>query len=446
MSAKTANILAIGLSESSFNELREVTKNATVKQVQMDVDLICAEDGAGVDLVVAEYTAAIPSIELAQLLRAQFQNGPVFLICSEKSQFERKLLMKNGFSDAFLLPMDLNLFRRTIKEFVSTLGGGVAYRSVKIMDVEPGETLSFDTSVYLPANDKYVKLSNSGDSIDPEKVKKLKSGKLNQVYVPADQMKSFYDHSAKYLQKLNKSPMSETERKEKVAGAVREMLSGLFTEEASSFETGQAVLKDCGEIVKSFISQDDESGWYTRVQSVLGETGDQYSHASNISSLAALFSMGLGIGKPEDLALAGLLHDLGMAELPAEIQNLEEEDMTPAQKELYHKHPQLSHELIQKRKIVVSPIVAKAILQHHELYNGKGFPSGLYGDRICKEAQVLALANRFEGLTRLKPGRPMISAREALDLMSKTQQNDPSKIHFHPELLKQLMTLFMDKN
>jgi putative nucleotidyltransferase with HDIG domain len=266
---------------------------------------------------------------------------------------------------------------------------------------------------------------------------------MNNVFVPAEQMQKFYTYSAKRLKSIDGNPaISVTERREKMSSAVRELISGLFTEEASGFEAGQSILKDCGEIVKTFILDGAENEWYARIQQVMGEQGGSYSHSSNVSTLAALFSMGLGIGKPEDLALAGLMHDIGIAELPAELQYLEFDQMTPEQKEIYKKHPEISVKMIKNRKIVVPEIVTKAILQHHEHFDGSGYPNGIFGDRMCKEAQILAIADRFDEMTSLKPGQPTLSPGDALSIMRENQISNPSKAIYNPELLKKLLDLF----
>jgi len=110
--------------------------------------------------------------------------------------------------------------------------------------------------------------------------------------------------------------------------------------------------------------------------------------------------------------------------------------------EIYKKHPEMSINLIKSRKLIVPDIVSKAILQHHELYNGSGYPSGLFGDRICKEAQIIALADRFDYLTRVREGRPLMTPSQAVDHLKGLQVNDPSRIHYEPELLKKLLNLF----
>jgi HD-GYP domain-containing protein (c-di-GMP phosphodiesterase class II) len=411
----------------------------------MDMDQILGEFLPPPSIIISgSPISGLSGVELAQTLRMQFAESNIYICCAVREGFERKLFIKNGFTDAFLMPMDITALRNAINEALSIHSKGEikTYRPVKIIDVEPGVELGFETSIYLPTNKRYVKLSHAGDSLDPDRVSRIKNSKFSNIQVPAEQMKSFYAYSAKKLHQLNGEGLSATEKKEKLSTAVRDLISGLFTEEAASFDSGQSMMKDCGEIVKSYILQGADSEWYPRIQAVLGDRGDSYSHSANVSTLAALFSMGLGIGKPEELALAGLLHDIGISNLPAEIQILEPENMTPEQFELYKKHPEFSIDLIKARKIVVSETVMKAIVQHHELFNGTGYPKGFFGDRICKEAQVLALADRFDYLTRLHEGKPLMTPIQAVEHLRLKQVNDPSAIHYNPELLKSLMTLF----
>ncbi|MBC7397723.1 MAG: HD domain-containing protein [Bdellovibrionales bacterium] len=445
MTAVRPLIIAIGLEPQIEKSIADLLADTEVVSLQMSIDVLLAAPATHPCLVISGLPkGGLCPNELAQTLRMQYPEASLFLCCISKSGFERKTFIKHGFTDAFLIPMDTITLRVAISEILAKVSEGhiQVYRPVKIIDVEKGSILDFDTSIFFPANNKYIKLSHAGDSLDEERIEKMKKSKFNSIYIPAEQMQKFYNYTAKRLQDLSTGTTSLTERRERLSKAVRDLIGALFTEHSASFETGQIILKDCAEIVKSYILQGADSEWFQRIQQVVGERGDNYSHASNVSTLAALFSMGLGIGKPHDLALAGLLHDIGVAELPAEVQSLETEMMDAEQLAAYHKHPEMSVNLIKSRKIIVPEVVMKAILQHHELYNGTGYPNGLFGDRICKEAQILSIANTFENLTSLKPGKALMTPAEAVEKLRQLQVNDPARIHYNPELLKKLLTLF----
>lgn len=391
--------------------------------------------------------AEIPAGELAQGLRMTYTEQPIFLICEHRSGYDRKLFKKNGFTDAFLMPMDRAIAQTEILSALSNASKGQVrvFRPVQIVDIQPGDKLEFETRMFMPVNRKYVRVGAAGEELDGGLMSRLKTKHSGALFVPQDQMGAFYDYSAKRLKDLSKEgSISATERKERLSKAVRDLIGGIFDDQAATFESGHAFVADCGEIVKRFVISGAENDWYERVTQVMGEKGDTYSHSGNVSTYAALFSMGTGIGVPEDMALAGMLHDIGLSLLPADIQLKEVEDLTRDEFELYKNHPDQSVNLIKEKKIIATEITLKAIAQHHELYNGQGYPRQLYGDRICKEAQILALADRFDYMTRSQPGKPTKKPREALEQLKALQLADPSKIHYNPEILKKLIALFPD--
>ncbi len=438
-SKKQPTVLTVGLAGKVEELLQPILTGAQAIAMPMEKEQLSQDFALSPDIVLSgPPKGGFSAVSLAETLRSKYPEIPIYICFTEKSGFERKNFIRNGFTDAFLYPIDSATLSQTLRENLAYASNGAmkAQRPVKIVDIEPGLSLDFDVSVLLPMNRKYVKINSAGDPMDQKRVDQLKKHKMNNVFVPVEQMKNFYNYSAKRIRSIDGNPaLSATERREKMSSVVRELISGLFSEEASGFDKGHSILKDCGEIVKTYILDGSGSEWYSRILEVVGEKGGAYIHASNVSTHAALFSMGLGIGKPEDLALIGLLHDIGVAELPDELQLMEPEKMTPAQRQIYQKHPELSVNMIKSRRIIMPEIVMKAILQHHENFDGTGYPKKMTGDRICKEAQIFAIADRFEELTALEPGHRLLSPVEALRLMKEERK-------FNPDLLNQLISLF----
>jgi len=442
-------ILLIGVEEDIKNLLKDILSQVEVVEIPLDTKKIRTLDEKINPCLILAKTPTIQdgflAPELAQLLRTSFQNQPCYLYFKSKDGFKKDLLNNNGFTEVFLLPTDSFHLRSCISEILSvySLGSIRFYRSVKIIDIYPGDILNFDTSLYLPVNRKFVKLTNAGESLDEVRIQKIKDFHFSTIHVGIDQLNKFYEYTATRLHKIPKSNLSVTEKTEKLKQAVRDLMQDMFDDQVATYESGQEILKDCTAIVKSYILQETTSDWYLRIEQVLGQSGDDYSHAGNTSTLAALFSIGLGIGNPEEIALAGLLHDIGITELPYNIQNTPPEKMSPEEFTEYTKHPELTVNLIKTRKIAVSENVSKIILQHHELYNGDGYPVGLFGERIMKEAQILAIADRFDELTgKSKGNQKSLKPIEAVQQLMDEQMANPSKIKYNPVLLENILSLF----
>ena len=81
---------------------------------------------------------------------------------------------------------------------------------------------------------------------------------------------------------------------------------------------------------------------------------------------------------------------------------------------IYEKHVDYTLDVIKEKKLILSDLVRKIIYQHHEKYNGMGYPRQLSGDRICIEAQVLSLADKFDYMTVLNLESPVLALRTRL--------------------------------
>jgi putative nucleotidyltransferase with HDIG domain len=128
-------------------------------------------------------------------------------------------------------------------------------------------------------------------------------------------------------------------------------------------------------------------------------------------ALAIAREMGLSRTDQELLFLAGLLHDLGKIGVAGRILN-KPGGLTPEEWLEIKKHPIRGYGIV--KEVTGSEELAKAVLYHHERYDGRGYPAGLKGEEIPFFARILCVADSYEAMTATRPYRPALPAGEAL--------------------------------
>ena len=99
---------------------------------------------------------------------------------------------------------------------------------------------------------------------------------------------------------------------------------------------------------------------------------------------------------PEQLAVAALIHDIGMAYLPIDVLH-KGSNLNSDERQLINSHAEVGHRLI--KCMERWQIAADIILQHHEKEDGTGYPKALTGKSICSGAKILAIVDAYEACT-----------------------------------------------
>jgi PAS domain S-box-containing protein len=146
------------------------------------------------------------------------------------------------------------------------------------------------------------------------------------------------------------------------------------------------------------------------------EKRDPYTagHQQRVAELAVAIgeANGLDDDSLEGLRLGATIHDIGKIYVPAEILNRPGR-LTDAEFAIIKTHPQVGYDIV---KDVHFPWpVAQMILQHHERLDGTGYPSGLKGDEILREARIIAVADVVEAMSSHRPYRPGLGYDKAFD-------------------------------
>ena len=152
------------------------------------------------------------------------------------------------------------------------------------------------------------------------------------------------------------------------------------------------------------------------IQAVLQRDAGDYlvNNAVNVAIVSVKIAEALRYesAKLEQIALAGLLHDLGMFVLPDTLL-YKAGTLTEEERQEMQKHPQHGARLF-KHLEEAYPLVGRVILQEHERWNGTGYPSRLAGNQIDEMALIIGLADVFDALMNARPYRRGMSPHQAI--------------------------------
>lgn len=155
-----------------------------------------------------------------------------------------------------------------------------------------------------------------------------------------------------------------------------------------------------------------------------------FSHSVNVCVLALIIGEGLGLTSSDLKVLgeAALLHDLGMLNVPVEIwgqqRALTEEEITQMRR-----HPNCGRDMLSHVEGLL-PCVVDVAYQHHERYDGSGYPEGLAGSEISRFARIVTVADVYDACISPRPHREAMTPREALsNLTAYKEKYDPEVLY-----------------
>ncbi len=141
-----------------------------------------------------------------------------------------------------------------------------------------------------------------------------------------------------------------------------------------------------------------------------------YFHSLNVTMLSLMMARDLKL--PAELVSAlgvgALLHDIGRKEIPDRIL-LKTEPLSTAERNFYELHPQYGVDI--GRRMQLAPTALAIVGQHHELFDGTGYPAKLKGEAINPLARIVAIANYYDELCNPVVLADALTPHEALSQM-----------------------------
>ena len=146
-------------------------------------------------------------------------------------------------------------------------------------------------------------------------------------------------------------------------------------------------------------------------------SGHDLYRTFRVAKLASSLATAIGWSEKRvsALALGGQLCNIGMMAIPARILQ-KKRGLSDSEVQVMRAHTQYGAELLRKSKLRMLDVAAIVAEQHHERYNGSGYPLGLSGEAIADEARIMSVCDAFDAMTHRRPWRTTpLSAQAALN-------------------------------
>jgi HD-GYP domain-containing protein (c-di-GMP phosphodiesterase class II) len=145
-----------------------------------------------------------------------------------------------------------------------------------------------------------------------------------------------------------------------------------------------------------------------------------FAHSVNVCVLSIMTGISLGYDKKRlnALALGTLMHDVGKILIPQELLN-KPAALTTEEFEELKKHCLYGNRLL-KSSNILGALAASVALQHHERYNGQGYPRGLAGKEIHEFSRIAGIADTYDAITVDRVYRKAIPPKDAWELVDRS--------------------------
>lgn len=206
--------------------------------------------------------------------------------------------------------------------------------------------------------------------------------------------------------------------------SVRVITRNMFAKPTQTVEQANLLI---GQMIEALLTAPELA---IHVMSEKGGGDTAYFHPLNVSVLAMMLGREMQLPKEQiaTVGLASLFHDIGLAEVPAKVM-MKAEPLTKPERELRELH--CAYGVAMGKKLGLPESALHIIGQHHEYFDGSGYPEQLGGESIDLLSRILCVVNHYDNLCNAANLTSSVTPHEALSLMFSQHRGK-----FDPKILK----------
>lgn len=166
------------------------------------------------------------------------------------------------------------------------------------------------------------------------------------------------------------------------------------------------------------------------INSLFAKSDRESQHSKRVSELSETIARKMGFSSREvnRIRIAGLMHDIGKIGIPEHILN-KTGALTSEEWEEVRRHPETGYRILSTASEFID--ISTIILEHHERWDGLGYPRGLAGEAISIQARIIHVADAFDAMTSERSYKPPMDVAVAMDEIRAC-----AGTHFDPEVVK----------
>ncbi|MEN6360363.1 MAG: HD domain-containing phosphohydrolase [Smithella sp.] len=312
------------------------------------------------------------------------------------------------------------------------------YMAIPPGAILPGSLPEFKIYI-LNARGKYVLWAADGNKVTTAQLAKLSKGGVQDIFVDLEESFKYEQYLETNLGKILDNPEVVDDQKATIFSKVStNVVKTAFETSFKVGSIGAETLLRVQKVIENAMKFITGSNSLSALSKMIGHDYKTYEHATKV----AWFTVSFIKENPEILqnyqenenlderqiseviracGVCGLLHDIGKAYTPQEILN-KNGPLTEIEWEVMKRHPLNSLAMLLDAELPT--YIKKAILQHHEDFDGGGYPMRVDGMNITILARVLRIIDVFDAMTSRRPYKDPLPPLKAIQIMTGTPPHE----------------------